>query len=175
MGLGASELAGLLADIRRRRVVAALVLGATTRAEARARSGITAREFVTALNRLVDAGLVIDDGATITLDETAFRAAARRPKRGAAVGEEPVDRVLVAFVEGKRLRSIPVNRTKRRAVLELLAQDFEPGIRYSERAVNLALGQWHADVASLRRYLVDEGFLDRAEGQYWRSGGAVPV
>jgi hypothetical protein len=39
--------------------------------------------------------------------------------------------------------------------------------------VNLTLGQWHSDTASLRRYLVDEGFLDRSEGQYWRSGGTV--
>ena len=39
--------------------------------------------------------------------------------------------------------------------------------------VNLKLGLWHADTASLRRYLVDEGFLDRADGVYWRSGGTV--
>jgi hypothetical protein len=57
-------------------------------------------------------------------------------------------------------------------VLDLLAQEFEPGRRYSEKAVNLALGRWHADTAALRRYLVDEGFLDRAGGEYWRTGGS---
>jgi len=40
--------------------------------------------------------------------------------------------------------------------------------------VNLVLGRWHADTAALRRYLVDEGFLDRADRQYWRTGGTVP-
>jgi hypothetical protein len=39
--------------------------------------------------------------------------------------------------------------------------------------VNLILGKRHADTAALRRHLVDHGFLDRADGQYWRSGGTV--
>ena len=60
-------------------------------------------------------------------------------------------------------------------MLERLAQEFEPGERYSEAAVNLGLGRWHADTAALRRYLVDEGLLTRAEGLYWRSGGRVDV
>ena len=55
----------------------------------------------------------------------------------------------------------------------MLAQEFEPGERYSEAMVNLMLGKWYADTAALRRYLVDEGFLDRDAGQYWRMGGTV--
>ena len=39
--------------------------------------------------------------------------------------------------------------------------------------VNLILGRRHQDTAALRRYLVDEGLLDRAEGHYWRSGGTA--
>jgi hypothetical protein len=38
--------------------------------------------------------------------------------------------------------------------------------------VNLMLGQVHADTAALRRYLVDEGLLSRANGEYWRTGGS---
>jgi hypothetical protein len=56
-------------------------------------------------------------------------------------------------------------------VLDLLAQNFDPGRRYSEAMVNLILGRFHADVAALRRYLVDEGFLEREHGEYWRAGG----
>ena len=41
--------------------------------------------------------------------------------------------------------------------------------------VNLMLGRWHPDTAALRRYLVDEEFLDRAAGEYWRAGGPVPL
>jgi hypothetical protein len=37
------------------------------------------------------------------------------------------------------------------------------------------LRRFHPDVAALRRYLVDEGFLDREAGVYWRAGGRVGV
>jgi len=52
---------------------------------------------------------------------------------------------------------------------------FEPGVKYPERDVNAILRAWHDDHAALRRYLVDEGLLDREGGQYWRSGGYVDV
>jgi hypothetical protein len=35
------------------------------------------------------------------------------------------------------------------------------------------LRSFHDDVAALRRYLVDSGFLSREDGVYWRSGGTV--
>jgi hypothetical protein len=60
-------------------------------------------------------------------------------------------------------------------VLDWLAQRFEPGRRYSEAMVNLSLGQVHPDTAALRRYLVDDGFLSRDHGEYWRTGGRVDV
>lgn len=85
------------------------------------------------------------------------------------------DRVIEAFVRGRRLVRIPAKRAKRLIVLDLLAQDFEPGSVYSERMVNLILGRWHRDTAALRRHLVDEGYLDRDPdgARYWRSGGSV--
>ncbi|MGZ6962276.1 MAG: DUF2087 domain-containing protein, partial [Ilumatobacteraceae bacterium] len=82
-------------------------------------------------------------------------------------------KVLRAFVVEGRLQSIPVASAKRMVILDWLAQALEPGRKYSENMVNLILGQRHADTAMLRRYLVDAGFLDRAEGQYWRAGGTV--
>jgi hypothetical protein len=60
-------------------------------------------------------------------------------------------------------------------VLERLALDFEPGVRYPERDVNEVLRRYHEDYAALRRYLVDEGFLSRERGSYWRSGGRVDL
>jgi hypothetical protein len=86
------------------------------------------------------------------------------------------DAVLRRFldVEG-RLLSIPVRHAKRLVVLDHLAQAFEPGQRYPETEVNRRLRSAHDDVAALRRYLVEEGFLDRADGLYWRIGGSVPI
>ena len=90
-------------------------------------------------------------------------------------GRRPVapELLLSRFVKDGRLVTIPTAHAKRLVVLDWLAQEFEPGRRYPEKAVNLILGQRHADTAALRRYLVDDGFLDRAGGEYWRSGGTI--
>ncbi|MEO7447290.1 MAG: DUF2087 domain-containing protein [Humibacillus sp.] len=84
------------------------------------------------------------------------------------------DAVLRAFLapDGS-LTAIPTKLRKRLVVLDLLAQRFEPGLTYVETEVNALLRAFHPDVAALRRYLVEEGFLDRADGRYWRTGGTV--
>ncbi len=176
--MDAATIAGMLGEPVRRRTVAALLLGATTAEEVRDATGDDLRDVVDALARLVSGGLVVEGERRWFLLEEAFGEAARSAAPPDEV-HEGVDagsaRVLRAFVRDGRLLSIPTQRTKRLVVLDLLAQEFEPGRRYSEAMVNLTLGRWHADTAALRRWLVDEGFLDRAGGQYWRSGGSVPV
>ena len=82
--------------------------------------------------------------------------------------------VLRAFLDAHgRLSSIPSKHSKRLVVLDHLAQRFEPGVHYPETEVNAILRSAHDDVAALRRYLVEEGFLDREGGVYWRCGGTV--
>ena len=81
--------------------------------------------------------------------------------------------MLRTFFRGGRLVSIPMQQAKKLIVLDRLAQEFDVGVRYSERQVNAILRRFHDDVAALRRYLVDDGFLDRAAGEYWRAGGTV--
>jgi hypothetical protein len=173
------ELVGLLADHDRRAVFAALVLGAADAEAVRSRSGLAARPAMRALQRLIDAGLVIrgDDGTVHLLGESfalAARAEAERAPRSAEHDDEPdaVARVLRAFVRDGRLVSIPSVHSKRLVVLDWLSQRFEPGRDYSEQMVNLILGQVHADTAALRRYMVDDDFLSRADGKYWRTGGS---
>jgi hypothetical protein len=86
-----------------------------------------------------------------------------------------MDPVARRFFRGDRLAVIPARRSKRRLVLDWLAQEFEPGRVYPESIVNKTLRRYHPDFAALRRYLVDEGFLDRRDGCYWRSGGTFDV
>jgi hypothetical protein len=183
-GLDAARLVGLLADDDRRRVVAALVLGAVDSDAVMQASSLNLARVARALARLEDAGLVErgSDGTLVLLEQafaTAARAAsASRAEPAQAAPAGPTDEatlVLSRFIRDGRLTSIPSSRTKRLVVLELLAQEFEPGRRYSESMVNLILGRWHPDTAALRRYLVDEGYLDRAAGEYWRAGGPVIV
>jgi hypothetical protein len=74
-----------------------------------------------------------------------------------------------------RLLAVPSRRSKRLLVLDYLAGAFEIGVRYPEREVNDLLRVYYPDVAALRRYLVDEGYLTRDHNVYWRSGGTVEV
>lgn len=90
--------------------------------------------------------------------------------------------VLVAVARDRRLRvflgkdgieAMPARQSRRRLLLDQIAQAFEPGVRYPEHRVSEFLGVLHPDYAALRRYLVDEEFLSRSGGLYWRSGGTV--
>ena len=81
--------------------------------------------------------------------------------------------VIERFLPDGRLVQMPAKRARRLVVLDHVARVFEPGRRYPERDVNDALRVFYDDFAALRRYLVDEGFLTRADGVYWRSGGTV--
>jgi hypothetical protein len=176
----AATIVGLLADPARLKVVAALALGAGTIEEVAESSGLPLKDVALAARRLARNGLVHRDGHTLLLHSEVFAVAARAAAEATPppepLSEDPAeDAVLSAFVRDGRLVSIPAQYSKRRVVLDHLVRVFEPGIRYPEREVNALLAVWHADVAALRRYLVDEGLLTREAGVYWRSGGPVDV
>ena len=85
-------------------------------------------------------------------------------------------RVLSHFLGGDgRLHTIPTKQSKLLVVLDHVAQSFEPGRTYAEPEVNELLLGFHPDFAALRRYLVENQFLTRADGVYWRSGGTFDV
>ncbi|MEJ7582655.1 MAG: DUF2087 domain-containing protein [Acidimicrobiales bacterium] len=177
--LSACELVGLLAEEHRLAVVAALALGATSVTEVRTATGLDARRARTALDRLERAGLVVRaDDDTLVLLSTAFGLAARA-EVGTGASEEHADqpddraRILRSFVRAGRLSRLPTTHSKRLVVLDLIVQDFDLGVRYTEKQVNATLVRWHPDTASLRRWLVDVGFLDRKAGWYWRCGGTA--
>lgn len=175
-----AELWGLLADEDRLRVFAALALGARTLEEVASRSGVEARPAVHALKRLVSGGVVARVGNDYELRRDVIAAGARRTAKTVEVYEEEglaprQAAVLRAFLVEGRLASIPSTRSKRLVVLDHIAKVFEIGVRYPEREVDTIVRAFHADYAALRRYLVDEGFLSREAGTYWRSGGSVEV
>ncbi|MFL6241212.1 MAG: DUF2087 domain-containing protein [Actinomycetes bacterium] len=88
---------------------------------------------------------------------------------------DQADIILQRFFRDGRLLSVPRQRAKRRVVLDHLASFFEPGVRYTETDVNDVLRKVYDDHVALRRYLIDEGFLARDAGIYWRMGGSVDV
>lgn len=192
------RLLDLLADPVRLRVVAALVLGAGTVDEVVDRAGIDEGSARRALARLAASGLVDGGAGEIEAGEAGqpgpagagrhhlrtelfgqvARVAARmrpalEPQDLGASGETA--EVLRNFLVDGRLTHVPTARSKRRVVLDFLASRFEPGKVYPERDVNFELGKFHPDVAALRRYLVDEEFMERRDGFYWRAGGTFEI
>ncbi len=184
--MSAASLVGLLAEPDRLRAVAALVLGASTAGEVAQAAGLELRAATVALERLAAGGLVVadaEDGGLRVVGERFKEAAQVEARRRAdalpgdsfdAVAPEAAS-VLRNFVSDGRLRQIPASKGKRLVVLDWLAGRFEPGKIYPERDVNLVLGLVHSDVAALRRYLVDEQFLERRDGFYWRTGGTFDL
>src|SRR5277367_470157 len=82
-------------------------------------------------------------------------------------------RQLRGFGRAGRIDPMPARRSRRLELLAEVAQIFEPVVRYPEPVVNEYLRAIYPDCAALRRYLVDEEFMDRADGEYWRIGGPV--
>lgn len=89
------------------------------------------------------------------------------PGPAPAWGGPAAARVLRSFFEGERLVRIPAQHGKRLLILRYLAETvFEDARDYPEKELNQLLALRHPDAASLRRYLVDEGFMQRAAGVY---------
>jgi hypothetical protein len=170
----------MLADDARLRAFAAVVLGATTSAQVADAAGLSPKDAVKALERLAAAGLVTDDKGLAANIEP-FRSAARdRPDRSVDPAElgatpEQADVLRNFLTEDGRLARIPAAKGKRLVVLDFLSQQFEPGKVYPERDVNFLLGKFHRDYAALRRYMVDDGFLERRDNFYWRAGGTFEI
>jgi hypothetical protein len=166
-----ATLVGLLADEHRLRVFAAVALGARSVAEVAKRSGLDEAEVQSALPRLVGTGLLTQgDGLQVSL-EALGAAARRRPERsrGAADATADEQRVLRNFVVDGRLVRLPARHAQKQVVLGYVARRFEESRSYEEREVNEVLRDFHDDTASLRRYLVDEGLLEREAGVYRRA------
>lgn len=124
------------------------------------------------MRRLIDAGLVdaeADAQARIySLKTETLRHLARVPEKTDAQSHEKTEsnRIVRTFFDGPRLRQMPASRKKRVIVLRHLLERFAPDRDYPEKEVNALLQLAHEDVATLRRELVDYGFMNRDRGIY---------
>ena len=78
-------------------------------------------------------------------------------------------KVLQTFLEGDRIKELPSRHKKRLVILKWLANQFEVGACYSEPEISERLEHYNPDYASLRRYLIDYGLMEREKGVYWRT------
>ncbi len=176
------DLARAAADPDRLAVLGAVAHRARGAGDIAAHTGLPDRQVLAILGALRQQGLVTAEDDGYALDQSTLREAAASLPQDAPPDERighgmtsDERRILARFFRGQTLVELPATRSKRLVVLERLALEFEPGTRYPEPEVNAILHRFNADTAVLRRALVDEGFMDRAEGEYWRAGGRVDV
>lgn len=181
-----------LANLERLKIAGLIALQELTPAEIAQRCGLAPVAVLKHLEQLAHAGLAVEkpgaadsrsfsQSATYALDGKFLNELSRRvlsgskprPQLDEFEGEEYDHKVLGDFLKPDgTLKSIPTQQKKLLAVLRYLAQEFEPGKQYPEKEVNILLAKRYPDAASLRRYLVDNGFLKREAGVYWRLEGS---
>lgn len=89
-----------------------------------------------------------------------------------AITKEENDKILkIYFNKGLdgRLAEFPVREKRKIIVLKHLAKRFEAGKRYTEKEVNEILKRAYDDYVTLRRYMIEYGFMDRQKdgSSYW--------
>jgi len=71
--------------------------------------------------------------------------------------------------ENKALKSYPAKEKKKIIVLEEISKNFSKGKTYSEKEINRILKRIYEDYATLRRALIEYGFVERSNdcSSYW--------
>lgn len=82
-------------------------------------------------------------------------------------------KVIDAFFEYGRLKSIPVQHKKKRICYELIAGQFVPGKVYNEKELNEIIMKFHEDYCTIRRDMIGEGILCRNGNKYTLENSAV--
>ncbi len=75
-------------------------------------------------------------------------------------------KVLNSFFENGRLFKLPAQHKKRIIVLDIIARSFEKGRVYPESEVNELISVIYEDYCTIRRLMVDEGYMIREQGEY---------
>jgi hypothetical protein len=169
-----------LSDPERLKIVGLLALEPHTPGQVANKLGLKPANAARQLETLQRSELVLQEGGIYQLDTQSLLDRSRRVLSGLRpkVSAEDFDgeaydrKVLSDFMQPDgRLKSIPTQEKKILAVLRYLIQAFEPGTHYSEKEVNGVLMRYYHDTAFLRRYLVDNGFLERSQDgrDYWRA------
>lgn len=85
------------------------------------------------------------------------------------ITEKEKSEIIGTYFDGDQLKSFPKKQKKKLALLQHISEMFDPAKRYSEREVNSILKNVYEDYVTIRRYMIDYGFLDRKNDgtEYW--------
>ncbi|MFG1653260.1 DUF2087 domain-containing protein [Micromonospora sp. NPDC049275] len=168
----------LIADPRRMRVLAAVALGARSLADVARAAEMPHRDVVAAVRRLQEGGLLDGDADGLRPAYERLRQLATVP-RNSEQSDPGVRATLRPFIQDGRLVSMPAQQSRRRALLEHVAEtSFPAGAAFDEREVDDKLKAWcngsAVDHVSVRRYLIEAKLLVRANGSYARDAESLP-
>jgi hypothetical protein len=169
--------AGALLDLDRLRIAAALANGPASRLQMHETTGLSHRDLMRHMDNMQQAGLVKPVGEVrqpdvytpYELDLRVFSEARKAMGKYKGVKPRPSDArelVLDTYMRGGKLSAYPKKHEQVVVILEEVARKFEPEKQYAERDVNVILEEVNEDYCTLRRYLVDYGYLDRSGGIY---------
>ncbi|UCC79392.1 MAG: DUF2087 domain-containing protein [Candidatus Zixiibacteriota bacterium] len=82
----------------------------------------------------------------------------------------PGQQVIERFMKKGKFETLPVQRKKRKYILEHILRQFDLNRVYSEKEVNEIVSECHDDYCRVRREFVDEGMMYRKDGKYRRNG-----
>jgi len=85
------------------------------------------------------------------------------------VTEKERSDILRKYIPQGQLLRFPKKEKEKLVILQKIADGFSPGREYSEKEINHYIAGFFEDYVTLRRYLVEYGFLDRVHGgkKYW--------
>jgi DNA-binding CsgD family transcriptional regulator len=86
------------------------------------------------------------------------------------ITEAEKDKVIATYMdENKALKSYPAREKKKVILLEEITKNFKSGRRYKEKEINRVLKRIYEDYVSIRRDLIQYGFLERELdcSEYW--------
>jgi hypothetical protein len=73
------------------------------------------------------------------------------------------------------MKAIPKGEKRKLILLRLIVKEFEAEKRYTEKELNQILWSVYEDFVTLRRYLIEYGFMDRTKDcrEYWVREGQI--
>lgn len=169
-----------LSDTSRLRIVQALTQGEMYTELLAERLELTPSTVSFHMKKLEDAGIIMsrkEQYYTVyslnreVLEKTLYEAAVSEPEETdeQQKREEAYRRkVISAFFEYGKLRSIPVQRKKKLICYEQIAARFEIGKVYEEKEVNEIILAVHEDYCTIRRDMISEGIFRREGNRYIR-------
>jgi hypothetical protein len=166
-------LATALLDTDRLRIAGVLANGPSNRMDLERATGIPHRELLRHLDSLQSFGIIKlqdpaprdpDHYSPYELNAATFRAARQAMGKYKGVRKRPTDSrelTLETFMPDGKLTAFPLKQAQLLVILDTVSAQFDAEKQYTERQVNAVLAEITDDFATLRRDLVDYGYLSR--------------